>query len=68
MIEAPAELTAIVHGRYKLIENGTSLELYDIHTDPHEHANLVRTRPPALDELRRLLRQQNAAANRSPFE
>ena len=59
---------AIVHGRYKLIENGTSLELYDIHTDPHEHANLVRSRPPALDELRRLLRQQNAAANRSPFE
>jgi hypothetical protein len=68
MIEAPAELSAIVHGRYKLIENGTSLELYDVHTDPHEHANLVRSRPPALDELRRLLRRQNAAANRSPFE
>jgi arylsulfatase A-like enzyme len=68
MVDDPGGLTAIVHGRWKLIENGLELELYDIHADPREHSNLVRSRPPALDELRRLLRQKNAAAKRSPFE
>jgi hypothetical protein len=68
MVDDPGGLTAIAHGRYKLIENGLELELYDVHTDPHEHSNLIRSRPPALDELRRLLRQKNAAAKRSPFE
>ena len=64
----PGGITSIIHGRWKLIDNGTGFELYDIHTDPHEHANLIRSRPPALEELRRLMRQRNDAADRSPFE
>jgi arylsulfatase A-like enzyme len=64
----PGELTALVHGRWKLIVNGLGFELYDIHSDPHERANLIRSRPPALDELRRLMHQQIDAAKRSPFD
>lgn len=64
----PGGVTAIIHGRWKLIDNGTGFELYDVHTDPHEHSNLIRSRPPILEELRRLMRQRNDAADRSPFE
>ena len=41
----PGGVTAIIHGKWKLIDNGTGLELYDIHTDPHEHTNLMRDAP-----------------------
>jgi arylsulfatase A-like enzyme len=68
MLSRLGTLTALVHGRWKLIENGPIFELYDIHADPHERTNLIRSRPPALDELRRQLGQQNAAAHRSPFD
>jgi arylsulfatase A-like enzyme len=64
----PGELTALVHGRWKLIVNSLGFELYDIHADPHERSNLIRTRPPALDELRRLMHEKIDAAKRSPFD
>ena len=58
----------MIHGRFKLIDNSRGLELYDIHTDPHEHANILNTHPPAETPLRKLLRAHNDAADRSPFD
>jgi arylsulfatase A-like enzyme len=65
---SPGGITSLVRGRWKLIDNGTGLELYDIHSDPHEHSNMISVRPPGLDEVRRLMRARNDAAERSPFE
>jgi arylsulfatase A-like enzyme len=63
----PGGLTAVVSGRWKLIDNGTSLELYDTRSDPDEHSNLITTHPPVLDQLRLLLRARQEAAKTSPF-
>jgi arylsulfatase A-like enzyme len=64
----PGGVRAMIHGRWKLIDTGVGLELYDIRTDPHEHANLMATHPPAELDLRKLLRAHNDAADRSPFD
>jgi hypothetical protein len=63
----PGGVTAMIHGRYKLIDNGTGMELYDVHTDPHEHSNLMASHPPAEADLRKLMRAHLDAARRSPF-
>jgi hypothetical protein len=60
--------TAIVKGRYKLIDNGSNtLELYDVHSDPDERSNLLAFRPAVADGLKRLLQQFVDRANVSPF-
>jgi arylsulfatase A-like enzyme len=64
----PGGITSIIHGKWKLIDNGIGLELYDVHADPHERTNQLATHPPALDDLRKLMRAHNDAADRSPFE
>jgi arylsulfatase A-like enzyme len=64
----PGGITSIVHGKWKLIDNGVGLEVYNIQTDPHEHSNLMPTHPPIVNELRKLMRAHNDAAERSPFE
>ena len=64
----PGGITTAIQGRWKLIDNGSSLELYDIHKDPDERSNLVVSRPPALQQLKRLLKQHVDAAAQSPFE
>jgi arylsulfatase A-like enzyme len=61
-------MSAMIRGRFKLIDNGIGLEMYDIHTDPHEHANLLPSHPPAEAALRKLMRAHNDAADRSPFD
>jgi arylsulfatase A-like enzyme len=64
----PGGVTAIVKGRWKLIENGSTLELYDVQGDPDEKANLVGARRGPVDELQRLLREHRETAKQSPFE
>jgi arylsulfatase A-like enzyme len=64
----PGGVTAVVRGRWKLIDSGSSLELYDLHSDPDERSNLIRTQPMVFDELRRLLHHHVAQGERSPFE
>lgn len=64
----PGGVLAVARGRWKLIETGDRLELYDIHADPGELTNLVDARPEVLAELRALLEQRKAAARVSPFD
>ena len=64
----PGGVTAMIHGRWKLIDTGTGLELYDIHADPHERTNLMPSHPPTELDLRKLMRAHNDAAERSPFD
>nr|MBA3451928.1 sulfatase-like hydrolase/transferase [Deltaproteobacteria bacterium] len=59
--------TAIIQGRWKLIEVGEMYELYDVISDPHEKANHVTVRPDLVLELRKALATRQAAARRSPF-
>ncbi|MDB4958579.1 MAG: hypothetical protein JWO36_6148 [Myxococcales bacterium] len=63
----PGGISAIVKGRYKLIDNGSNLELYDIHADPDERSNLVTVKLPVVEELKKLLKQHVDAGAKSPF-
>ena len=65
---SPGGITAIVRGRWKLIENGSSSELYDVHVDPDERSNLLTVKPAIVNQLRALLAAHAAAGKRSPFE
>ena len=64
----PGGITAVVRGRWKLIDNGTALELYDVHSDPGEKSNLASARPNVYNDLRGLLQQYLKQGARSPFE
>jgi arylsulfatase A-like enzyme len=64
----PGGVTAVVKGRWKLIDSGDNQELYDVRTDPGEHNNVLGQQPRLLDELRKLLAERTAAAADSPFE
>jgi len=63
----PGGWTSAVLGQYKLIDNPTGLELYDVRSDPGEHANLIRSHPPSYDALRKLLVEHQALGKQSPF-
>ena len=65
----PGGVVAIVHGRWKLIDNDGREELYDVHLDPSEKQNLIADPRGAavLPELRALLHERVAAGDRSPF-
>ena len=64
----PGGITAIIHGRWKLIENGSSAELYDVHVDPDERSNLISVKPALINPLRELMHQHTLAAEQSPFD
>ena len=64
----PGGITALVRGRWKLIENSSSFELYDIHADPDERANVILSRPQLANELKELMRKRIQAGDISPFE
>jgi hypothetical protein len=51
-----------------LIENTSGFELYDTRADPDERTNQIRTNPPVLQELKKLLSERRDLADRSPFE
>jgi len=63
----PGGLTAISRGRWKLIDDNDSLELYDIRSDPGEHDNLIGQSMPIVGELRALLTARADRAQQSPF-
>lgn len=63
---SPGGITAVVKGRWKLIDSNSNLELYDIRSDPNERNNALGQQPKILDELRQLLAESTAAV--SPFE
>jgi arylsulfatase A-like enzyme len=64
----PGGITAIIKGRWKLIDTAVGFELYDTRADPGEKVNLIANHPPAYDVLRKAMIQHREAAARSPFE
>ena len=64
----PGGVTAVVRGRWKLIDNGGAPELYDVHADPNELANHATVRPQIYSELRVLLQRFVQRGSQSPFE
>lgn len=64
----PGGVTALIRGRWKLIESAAGFELYDLRSDPTERNNAIATHPREFDQLRRALVQRRQAAARSPFE
>jgi arylsulfatase A-like enzyme len=64
----PGGVNAIVKGRWKMVDNGHSLEVYDVHADPNELSNLATTRPQVYNDLRALLVQYIKLGSLSPFE
>jgi arylsulfatase A-like enzyme len=64
----PGGVTALVRGRWKMIDNGQAPEVYDIHADPNELSNVATTRPQMYNELRALLVQYLKRGSSSPFE
>ena len=64
----PGGVVAIVSGRWKLIETGGSLELYDIHSDPNEVTNVINMRPDIAAQMRKLLEATRLQHEKSPFD
>jgi arylsulfatase A-like enzyme len=64
----PGGITALVRGGWKLIDNGTSLELYDLRVDFDERTNVIDRNPAIAAQLKQLLRERQALARRSPGE
>jgi arylsulfatase A-like enzyme len=64
----PGGITAVVRGRWKLIDSGGVLELYDTRADPDERTNAIGREPAVAADLRKLLDERTAAADISPFE
>jgi choline-sulfatase len=64
----PGGVSAIVRGKWKLIDSGGSAELYDVHADPNELHNVATAQPRIFSELRGLLQVYQQGASRPPFE
>jgi membrane-anchored protein YejM (alkaline phosphatase superfamily) len=63
----PGGISSVVRGRYKLIDNGSSAELYDVHADPDERSNLIGVKPALIAQLKALLHAYTARGDDSPF-
>ena len=57
----------LVRGNWKLIDTGSSLELYDLRKDPDEKTNLAGQRTQAVTEMRALLHTRTKAGKTDPF-
>jgi arylsulfatase A-like enzyme len=64
----PGGITAVVKGRWKLVDAGSSIELYDVHTDPGERSNQLVAKPLVVEELKKLMEKYVRAGEESPFE
>jgi arylsulfatase A-like enzyme len=64
----PGGVSAVVRGRYKLIDNGSSAELYDVHADPDERSNLLAVKPQLVEDLKKVLKQYMTRGDESPFK
>jgi arylsulfatase A-like enzyme len=63
----PGGVSAVVAGRYKLIDRDGTLELYDEWTDPDEKLNVLAQHADIVAELRKLLALRLAASDRPGF-
>jgi len=63
----PGGITAVVKGRWKLVDNHGNLELYDTRRDPDEHDNVLGQHTDVVNDLRKLLDARTAAGAASPF-
>jgi arylsulfatase A-like enzyme len=63
----PGGMTAVSRGRWKLINDNDTLELYDLRVDPGEHDNAIARNPQITGELSALLAAYAARARQSPF-
>ena len=64
----PGGISAIVDGKWKLIETHGVRELYDVRADPGERTNLVARHPDIAARLATLLATQRMRARVSAFE
>ena len=64
----PGGVTALVRGRWKLIESSAGVELYDVHADPDEKSNVATSKPRLFGDLHRLLEEHVRRATRSPVD
>jgi arylsulfatase A-like enzyme len=64
----PGGITAVVLGRFKLIDKDGVAEVYDTRSDPDERTNLIGQKGAPVDPLRRFLRDKVQAADVSPFD
>ena len=64
----PGGVTAMISGRWKLIDTGGVFELYDLHADPNEQTNLVNTRTEIATQMRTVLEQTLLRHAKSPFD
>jgi arylsulfatase A-like enzyme len=60
-------MTAVVQGRWKLINSHDNLELYDTRADPSEHDNVAAQHPREVESLRKLLDAHREAGAVSTF-
>jgi arylsulfatase A-like enzyme len=63
----PLTQMAIIRNAWKLIDNGSTVELYDLRTDIEERVNLASQRMQVVGELRALLTARVRAAQNPPF-
>jgi arylsulfatase A-like enzyme len=63
----PGGITAVVKGRWKLVDNHGNLELYDTRRDPDEHDNVLGQHTDVAADLHKLLDARTAAGAASPF-
>jgi arylsulfatase A-like enzyme len=63
----PGGITAVIRGRWKLIDHDDHYELYDTRGDPGEHDNVLVEQSRIAGELRQLLDACTAKADVSPF-
>lgn len=64
----PGGISAVIHGEWKLIDNGDMPELYRLSDDPHETHNLISLKPQVYEELRKRLKEFLDRGAKSPFD
>jgi choline-sulfatase len=64
----PGGITAVVQGRWKLIDNGVTFELYDLRADPAERQNIFTQKPEVAGPLKQLLQAKQALGHQSAFD
>jgi hypothetical protein len=63
----PGGVTAVIRGRWKLIDDNDTFELYDTRSDPAERTNVIGQHAQIAAELRTLLGGHAARAALTPF-
>jgi arylsulfatase A-like enzyme len=61
------DLRALIEGRWKIVDTGAKLELYDLRVDPNELHDLASEKPEDLAHMKALLDAREAIDDVSPF-